>query len=478
MATTGATTRSKRAGDPSDSRTERPITPRVGVLWGYPFSLVRRLCVAFAALLLVSLVGTWALTQPGEPVVTLIHLVVVALAIFLSLYISELIGVTTRPMPRMSVEALFASIGVACAVLGAGYLLVPDYAPPLIVLCGAPALSALCVYLQRRWVELHGEPRMVAAALYCSTRQDAARALVALQEVGPTVIRRVLLPPEEADRSPVSGVEVGSDTEDPAWLRRQGVEYLIAGRSVPPAQARSLLTACAGVGLMVESVGDLVARSQGKVDLKGAGDLGLFSRLTSQARPGAAQRMVDLLIALPLMIVSLPLWILVAGAVLLTSGRPILYRQERVGLWGRPFQMLKFRTMRNDAESATGPVWAEAGDPRITRLGRILRRLRLDEMPQAWNVIRGDMSMVGPRPERPFFVQQLSRTIPLFEARHSVRPGLTGWAQIRYAYGSNDDDAREKLAFDLFYILNRSLTFYFAVLLETAKVVLFRRGAR
>ncbi|MGQ0613237.1 MAG: exopolysaccharide biosynthesis polyprenyl glycosylphosphotransferase [Planctomycetaceae bacterium] len=478
MATTGATTKSKRAGDPSDSRSGRPITPRVGVLWGYPFSLVRRLFVAFATLLLVTLVGTWALAQPGEPVVTLIHVVVLALAIFLSLYLCELIGLTTRPLPRASVEALFASIGVACAVLGAGYLLVPDYAPPSLVLCGAPALAALSVYLQRRWLELHGQPRVVAAALYCRTRQDAARAMVALQEVGPTVVRRVLLPPDEPDRSPVSGIEVGSDAEDPAWLRNQGVEYLIAGRSVPPAQAKSLLTACAGVGLMVESVGDLVARSQGKVDLKGAGDLGLFSRLTSQARPGAAQRLVDLVFAVPLLLVSLPLWILVAAAVFVTSGRPIFYRQERVGLWGRPFQMLKFRTMRHGAEAQTGPVWAEAADPRVTSLGRVLRRLRLDEMPQAWNVIRGDMSMVGPRPERPFFVQQLARTIPLYEARHSIRPGLTGWAQIRHPYGSNDDDAREKLAYDLFYILNRSLTFYFAVLLETAKVVLFRRGAR
>jgi sugar transferase (PEP-CTERM system associated) len=168
---------------------------------------------------------------------------------------------------------------------------------------------------------------------------------------------------------------------------------------------------------------------------------------------------------------------LVALAVRLTSAGPVLYRQARVGEGGREFALLKFRTMRQNAEAASGPVWATAGeDPRITLVGRVLRKTRLDELPQLWNVLRGDMSFVGPRPERPHFVDKLRKVIPFYDERHTVRPGITGWAQVKFPYGSTLEDAEEKLEYDLYYVKHMSLLFDVAIVLETAKVMLLGRG--
>jgi len=172
-----------------------------------------------------------------------------------------------------------------------------------------------------------------------------------------------------------------------------------------------------------------------------------------------------------------PVMGLVALAVALTSRGPILYRQTRVGEGGREFALLKFRTMRENAEADSGPVWATAGkDPRVTLVGKLLRKSRLDELPQLWNVLRGDMSFVGPRPERPHFVEKLRRVIPYYDERHTVRPGITGWAQVKFPYGSTLEDAEEKLEYDLYYVKHMSLLFDVAIVLETAKVMLLGRG--
>jgi lipopolysaccharide/colanic/teichoic acid biosynthesis glycosyltransferase len=156
----------------------------------------------------------------------------------------------------------------------------------------------------------------------------------------------------------------------------------------------------------------------------------------------------------------------------------MLYRQERVGLNGRPFSISKFRSMRTDAEKDGKPVWAAANDNRVTRVGAIIRRLRIDELPQLFNVLRGDMSLVGPRPERPFFVEQLTQEIPFYALRHSVKPGVTGWAQVRYPYGATVEDSLEKLQFDLYYVKNHTLFLDMVVLMETVGVVLTGKGAR
>jgi len=190
-----------------------------------------------------------------------------------------------------------------------------------------------------------------------------------------------------------------------------------------------------------------------------------------------AKRALDILLSLSALVVCLPLFAAMAVATWIESGRPILFRQERTGLRGRPFIMLKFRSMFSDAEKE-GPRWATTDDSRITKVGRWIRKYRIDELPQAINVLRGEMSIVGPRPERPHFVSMLEEQIPFYGLRHSVRPGITGWAQVRYQYGGSIEETKTKLEYDLFYIKHLSILLDLAVLFETAKVMLSGRGAK
>jgi sugar transferase (PEP-CTERM system associated) len=192
----------------------------------------------------------------------------------------------------------------------------------------------------------------------------------------------------------------------------------------------------------------------------------------------AVKRAIDVMGALLGLVIGLPLMALVAVLVRLSSPGPVLYQQERVGLNGRVFRINKFRSMRADAEAGTGAVWSTANDPRVTRIGRFLRLTRLDELPQLWNVLRGDMSIVGPRPERPEFVTNLTEQIPFYGQRHVVKPGLTGWAQVRYTYGASVEDTIQKLQYDLYYIKNLSITLDLVTIIETLKIVILRRGAR
>lgn len=170
--------------------------------------------------------------------------------------------------------------------------------------------------------------------------------------------------------------------------------------------------------------------------------------------------------------------IVTAILIVLESGFPVLYRQERVGQGGRIFSVIKFRSMRTDAERDGKPRWASASDSRVTSVGRWIRKLRIDELPQLFNVLKGDMSLVGPRPERPFFVGQLSEEIPFYGARHSIKPGVTGWAQVRYPYGASIEDSAQKLQYDLYYVKNHSLFLDLLIFLETIEVVLTGRGAQ
>jgi sugar transferase (PEP-CTERM system associated) len=190
------------------------------------------------------------------------------------------------------------------------------------------------------------------------------------------------------------------------------------------------------------------------------------------------RRIVSTLLALTLSLLTLPLIPLIALLIKLSSPGPILYRQKRVGLQGRVFDCYKFRTMRADAEADSGPTWASDDDPRITKVGRFLRRTRLDEIPQIWNVLRGEMAFVGPRPERPEFVEKLSEQIPYYSLRHMTRPGITGWAQINFGYGSSLGETKEKLRFDLYYVRNASVMLDLMIVFYTVRAVLIGRGVR
>jgi sugar transferase (PEP-CTERM system associated) len=190
------------------------------------------------------------------------------------------------------------------------------------------------------------------------------------------------------------------------------------------------------------------------------------------------KRMIDLAASALLLAVSLPGILITALAIKVDSRGPVLFSQDRVGEYGRIYTLHKFRSMRSDAEQETGPVWATEDDPRITRAGKIIRKLRIDELPQLWNVFKGDMSFVGPRPERPYFVEQLKKKIPYYNERFSVKPGITGWAQVKYPYGASEEDALEKLKYELYYIKNMSPLLDLIVIFHTVKIVLLGRGAR
>ncbi|MFQ6616376.1 MAG: sugar transferase [Fidelibacterota bacterium] len=188
------------------------------------------------------------------------------------------------------------------------------------------------------------------------------------------------------------------------------------------------------------------------------------------------KRLIDIAVSLLVLVALFPVWVLVSIAIKIDSRGPILYRQDRLGRYGRKFIMYKFRSMVHNAESRTGPIWAREDDPRITATGRFLRRFRLDEIPQFLNVVKGDMSVVGPRPERPFFVQQLMAEFPFYYRRFKLRPGITGWAQIKHAYDSSLEDVRQKLKYDFFYIENLNLSLDFLIMFRTLKVMISGKG--
>jgi len=240
------------------------------------------------------------------------------------------------------------------------------------------------------------------------------------------------------------------------------------------------MLACVQRGITMTDLSTFFEREAGmvKLDVVDPSWLVFSGGFDQSAVRRLSKRFFDLIAASALLLVAWPFMLLVALAVWLETGAPIFYSQTRVGQGGKPFEVVKFRSMRVDAEGDGKARWATQNDDRTTRVGRFIRLTRLDELPQLLNVLRGDMSFVGPRPERPQFVHQLNQEIRYYDIRHSVKPGLTGWAQLRYPYGASVRDAEEKLKFDLFYVKNQGLLFDVMIMLQTVEVVLFGRGAR
>ena len=240
------------------------------------------------------------------------------------------------------------------------------------------------------------------------------------------------------------------------------------------------LLECRLAGIRITQYSGFMERETGKIDLDAFVPSWLIfsDGSTGGSMRLGAKRVVDLLTSLVLLIVTLPVSAMTALLIRATSPGPVLFRQERVGQHGKNFMLFKFRSMREDAELDGVPKWASDNDPRVTVVGRIIRKLRIDEIPQIFNVLKGDMSFVGPRPERPFFVEELARELPYFLERHTVRPGITGWAQVNYPYGATVEDAKQKVQYDLYYIKNFSVFLDLLILIKTIRVVLFSAGAR
>lgn len=283
-----------------------------------------------------------------------------------------------------------------------------------------------------------------------------------------------------AGKTSVSPGIIGSVSQVEEIVEREGVDRVVISlserRGVMPIRQ---LTSLKLQGLPVEDAHSVYERLTGRIMLEQLRPSWLIlsegfhkSRLSLATKRGA-----DILVSLVLILLTLPIMAATALAILLESGSPVLFRQERIGLGGQPFRIFKFRSMRQGSEKGT-PRWTADGDPRITRVGQFIRKFRLDELPQLFNILRGEMSLIGPRPEVPYFCELLEREIPFFNQRHSVRPGLTGWAQVKYRYGATLEEAKVKFEYDLFYIKHLSFLLDAAILVETAKVVFLGRGAK
>jgi sugar transferase (PEP-CTERM system associated) len=310
---------------------------------------------------------------------------------------------------------------------------------------------------------------------------DVAREVIERPDAGYRIIGFVGTDSELLGRSLINPRVIAVTSELAQVVKREDIDRIVVAmgerRGHLPTE-ELLQLSLAGI-VSIEEGASFSERLTGRVTLNMLRPSWLiFSGRGRQARiSGITRNVVHRLVALSGAILSLPIVLVTAILIKLDSKGPVFYRQQRVGKNGRQFALMKFRSMRVDAEEA-GPVWASKDDDRATRLGRIIRKIRVDEIPQFWNILRGEMNFVGPRPERPHFVAQLADEIPYYEQRHLIPPGLTGWAQIKYPYGASIEDARQKLQYDLYYVKNQSLVLDAIVLFETIKIILFGRGAQ
>ena len=400
-------------------------------------------------------------------------------------YLYDLYDFVVMHDRRELVLRLIQALGLAWVALAVVF-----YALPRLMLGRGVLLIALplALTLMVGWrVSIHwllGHPNVGERILIVgsgSAAVEIAHEILERPDAGYRIVGFVDNRPELVGQSLVNPRVIGVSSEMLGLVRREHVDRIIVamGERRGKFPVEQLLDLSLSGDVAIEECASFYERLTGRVHLNMLRPSWLiFSGRGRQARlSGFARTALHRGVALVGGIVSLPIALLTAVLIKLESSGPVLYKQERVGKNGRPFTLLKFRSMRADAEK-DGPVWAQTGDDRVTRVGRVIRTIRVDEIPQFWNILKGEMNFVGPRPERPHFVAQLAEEIPFYEQRHLIAPGLTGWAQIKYPYGSSIDDARQKLQYDLYYIKNQSLVLDAMILFETVKTILFGRGAR
>jgi sugar transferase (PEP-CTERM system associated) len=376
---------------------------------------------------------------------------------------------------------LVQALGVGCVLLGLLYYMNPELLAGdgvlfIALVLAATAIGGMRVGLNLLW-PLTSRERNVLILGDGETALTTARELERRADLNFRVVGFVT--PEITDCGQLFGRPVLSGKRELCAIARDhGVSRIVVAledskRLLSAADLALLKTQ----GIQVEDAYSALAALTGRVWLHGVQHNSLiFSGVKPPNSTLRLKRLVDLVYGLFGIVLSSPVMALVTVAIRLESKGPVLYRQARVGLGGKVFDVLKFRSMRVDAEAEKGAQWAQEDDPRVTRVGRFIRKYRLDELPQFFNVIRGEMSFVGPRPERPVFVQQLRELIPYYDERHSVRPGVTGWAQVEYAYGASIEDALRKLEYDLFYLKSLSMLFDIMIVVRTVRVVLLGSG--
>ncbi len=447
-------------------------------------------CFLMAVGLLLATVLRFSMSRYGPVVAYLVtgqtlfrFLLVIALC-EVSLYFNDLYDFRLMTTRSEILVRLLQAFGVACLALAVCYFIQPDLGFGRgIAALAAPLIVALTLgwrLLMAQDPHTLGTPERMLIMGTGSTGIALARDILSRPELQLKVIGFLDEKGEDIGKSLVNPGIIGATANVESIVQAEKIDHVVISLlerrgQMPVRQLLHLKFA----GVKVEDAHSFYERMTGRIILQGLSPSWLI--LSDGFRKSRmlvwTKRLIDVVVSLAALIVCFPIFALTAAAIWLESGAPILFSQERTGLRGHSFKMLKFRSMFNNAEEA-GPQWAATGDHRITRVGKWIRKFRIDELPQVVNVLRGEMSIVGPRPERPRFVSMLEEQIPFYGLRHSVRPGITGWAQVKYQYGASVEETKTKLEYDLFYIKHLSVMLDLAVFFETAKVMLSGRGAK
>ena len=447
-----------------------------------------------AFLIILSLIGAVKLRFWNNPTEAGLYLalpdfaVQAAIVVFVCVacfYYNDLYDLSTGYSSVERVLRVEQSLGAASLLLGLLYFMVPGLLLGRgVFLIGMVLVTALVILsrklLDRAWQFTAPMQRVVILGTG-QLALDLARELTRRGDLSMKLVGFVGGGPRDESGNIFGFPVLGTASEMEAIAKERAVSRIIVAmedrRGTLP--TRELVTLRVQ-GVRVDDAASALSSLTGRVSLRAVKPSWfVFSDGFHRSKwIDLLKRALDLAAGIVGLVASMPIMMVVALVVRLESKGPIIFRQTRVGRMGKCFEVLKFRSMSDDAEKASGAQWASKNDPRVTRIGRFLRKYRLDELPQFVNVIRGEMSFVGPRPERPIFVKELRKTIPYYDERHSVRPGLTGWAQVQYAYGSSIEDAYNKLEYDLFYLQNMSLTFDLAIIFQTIRIVTGGHGGR
>lgn len=460
-------------------------------MWRY-FAL-RRIGFAFVEMLLLACCGLFGYfinfsefpSSTGEYFYVLGKALVLAVVFQISLHLNDIYHVNENQFSFKFIKRLLRAIVFAILSACVIFFLFPwlnvgrtVFALNLILASLFVFLwhSTLCYYLLVR------SPQTNLLALGASDLAIAAiNEILNHPELGIKVVGFVTDASDNNDASGVNAKIIGDYDDFPKLVSEHEVNHIIVGLSdnrkkLPIEDLLGFKTN----GMLIEDATTFYERVTGKIPIENLRPSWLVfnSGFDISKEVFLQKRILSIFLSIILLIITSPILLLTMVAIKLDSKGPAFYKQKRVGRNGRVFKLVKFRSMRQNAEKETGPVWsAQGNDNRVTRIGRFIRRTRIDELPQIYNVLRGDMDMVGPRPERPFFVEQLSREIPYYPLRHVVKPGISGWAQVNYGYANKLEQTIEKLQYDLFYIKNMSVALDLMVIFETVKTVLVRKGS-
>jgi sugar transferase (PEP-CTERM system associated) len=446
--------------------------------------------VAFETCLISAAVAVAAYIRLGDDALAFIELdwfkwLLIPLVTQLCLYYADLYDLQVISDRRELFIRAVHALGATSLILAGIYYWFPE----MVVGRGVFILAALFVItlvfgwrVVFEWANRHVAPR--EKLLLVGTSDSAiklARELYDRRNLGVDIVGFIDPDPGRVGMPVLNPGVVGTIEDIPTVARALGVDRVVV--SLSDARGRLPMDKLLDMrldGIAFDHLASVYETYTGKIAVENLRPSWLiFAPGFSKGRLlRTSKRLMDLVAAVLGIALSLPLSLLAIVAIRLTSPGPVLFRQRRVGQFGRVFVLYKFRSMRADAEASTGAVWAKRDDDRITPVGRFLRKTRIDELPQLWNVIRGDMSLVGPRPERPEFVTELTKDIPFYGQRHMVKPGVTGWAQVSYSYADSIESTLEKLQYDLFYIKNLSLTLDLFIMFKTVKTVLMRKGAQ